>query len=194
VKTGALALSILLAAPGCSAKAGDSAQPDMPAITVANLPPRPTGPVLDQADIIPILEEEALDLRLRTLNERTGDTLVVVSVRSLAGQPIERYATALFNTWSIGNARTDRGLLVLVAPTERKVRIEVGCGFESTVTDEIAAAIISRDMLPLYRDGDLSAGTLAGVNALLEKISLPRPANDPGPHTETCKAQAREAA
>ena len=120
---------------------------------------------------------------MRELNQRTGDTLVVVSVQSLTDEPIERYATTLFNAWGIGDARTDRGLLVLVAPNERKVRIEVGCGFESTVTDEIAAKIISDTMLPLYREGELSAGTLAGVDALLKRISLPAPANDPCPHT-----------
>ena len=176
--------------PGCSAKAEDRAQPDTSAIAVFSFPPRPDGPVLDQADIIPAREEKTLDLRLRELNQRTGDTLVVVSVQSLTDEPIERYATTLFNAWGIGDARTDRGLLVLVAPNERKVRIEVGCGFESTVTDEIAAKIISDTMLPLYREGELSAGTLAGVDALLKRISLPAPANDPGPHTEVCKAQA----
>lgn len=149
---------------------------------------------MDGADILPADEEKKLDLRLRELNERTGDALVVVSVRSLAGESVERYATSLFNTWGIGDACTDRGLLVLVAPNERKVRIEVGYGFETIVTDEIAAEIISTDMLPLYRDGDLSAGTLSGVDALLERISSPQAANDPGPHTQACKDQAKEAA
>jgi uncharacterized protein len=150
--------------------------------------------MLDQADILPAKDEAALELRLRKLWRETGDSLVVVSVDSLAGRPIEEFSLELFNTWGIGDDDTDRGLLILVAPNERKVRIEVGCGLESTITDELASDIIQQRILPEFREGDYSAGTRAGAKALIAQLTLPKPANDPGPHTEICQAEARKAA
>jgi uncharacterized protein len=150
--------------------------------------------MLDQADILPAKEEAALDARLRRLWRETGDALLVVSVDSLAGRPIEDFSRELFNTWGIGDDETDRGLLILVAPNERKVRIEVGCGLESTITDELASDVIQRRILPEFREGDYSAGTRAGAEALIAQLALPKPANDPGPHSDICIAQARSAA
>jgi uncharacterized protein len=179
-------LAILLAMSGCSAQGEQAASSAIPA--------RPDGPVLDLANILPPEDEAALDARLRRLWDETGDALVVVSVDSLSGQSIEDYATDLFNTWGIGNDETDRGLLILVAPNQRQVRIGVGCGLESTITDELASDIIQQQIIPRFSEGDLSAGTRSGVDALMERLALPKPANDPGPHSQACKAQARNAA
>ena len=193
MKTAALAL-VLLLAPGCSA-AADDPEPSQESIhRMADLPPRPDGPVLDLADILPPAEEAKLDHRLRALSSRTGNALVVVSLPSLKGETIENYAFNLFDTWGIGDAETNRGLLLLIAPNERKVRIEVGCGLESTVSDVTAVRIIRERITPVYKDGDLAGGTLAGVDALIERLALPKPANDPGPHTAFCRRQLKEAA
>jgi uncharacterized protein len=150
--------------------------------------------VLDLADILPAEDEAALDARLRRLWDETGDALVVISVDSLSGRSIEDFATDLFNTWGIGNDETDRGLLILVAPNQRQVRIEVGCGLESTITDELASDIIQQQMIPRFSEGELSAGTRLGADALIRRLALPKPANDSGPHSEACKAKARDAA
>ncbi len=180
MKASALALAILLAAPGCSAKADAPAQPDEPA-RVAGIPERPDGPVLDMANILPAKDERELQNRLTRLWDETGNALVVVSVPSLGGQDIAVYARALGNRWGVGDARTHRGLLLLVAPNERRVRIEVACGLESIVTDAIAQAIIDERILPEYREGDLAGGTLAGADALHQRLALPAPVNDRDP-------------
>lgn len=156
-------------------------------------PPRPSGPVLDLANIIPADDEAALDQRLSNYWRTTGNALVVVSVNTLKGQSIEEYATGLYNEWGIGDPKTNRGLLLLVAPNERHVRIEVGCGLEGIITDAVAKDIIETDIIPKYKQNDLDAGTLAGVEALIEDVKS-RAANDSGPHTPICKAQSKEAA
>ncbi|ANU08399.1 TPM domain-containing protein [Paraurantiacibacter namhicola] len=130
------------------------------------VPARPDGPVLDAADILPPEVEAQLDDRLRAWFDETDNALVVVSVTSLENRSIEKFAFDTFNTWGIGDSETDRGLLLLIAPNERMVRIEVGCGFEKVITNDIAAAIIADDILPHMRKGDLAAGTLGGVKAL----------------------------
>lgn len=188
------ALLVLLSSSGCSAESSDTGSPDEPVRMQTALPVRPDGPVLDQADILPLTAESALDARLRRLSSETADALVVVSVDTLGGETIEDYATALFNDWGIGDAKSDRGLLVLVAPNERRVRVEVGCGLESAVTDEGASEIIEQRFLPKFREGDFAGGVESGVDALITRLALPRPANDPGPHSETCKAEARKPA
>jgi uncharacterized protein len=187
VKASAIALWVLLAASGCSAEVEAPVRPEEPIHLIANLPERPSGPVLDLADILPPVEEVELDRRLRDLNARTGDALIVVSVKSLGGESIENYSYDLFNKWGIGSAESMRGVLLLVAHEERKVRIEVGCGLESTISDVTAGRIIRNSVTPRYRGGDLPGGTLAGVDALLERLALPKPANDSGARSAVCR-------
>jgi uncharacterized protein len=194
VKAGALALPILLAASGCSAKADNPVQREEAIHPIADLPERPAGPVLDQADILPAASEAQLDRRLRELWDRSGDALVVVSVKSLEGETIENYAYNLFNTWGIGDAERGHGLLLLVAPAERRVRIEVGCGLEDRVSDVAAGRIIRNEITPAYTEGNLVGGTLAGVDALIERLTSTIPANDLGARSAVCARQLEEAA
>lgn len=156
-------------------------------------PPRPSEPTLDLADVFPASDEAALNRRLTNYWRTTGNALVVVSVDSLKGRSIDDYATGLYNEWGIGDPKTGRGLLILVAPNERKVRIEVGCGLEGIITDDIAKDVIETDMIPHYKQNELEAGTLAGIDAVIENLKT-RAANDSGPHTPICKARAKEAA
>jgi uncharacterized protein len=150
--------------------------------------------VLDEANILPPVDEARLDQRLRELWERTGNALVVVSVKSLGGESIENYAYNLFNTWGIGDTRTNRGILLLVAPSERKVRIEVGCGLETTISDVTAGRVIRDEITPDYAKGDLAGGTMAGVDELIERLTTPVSANDAGPQSAVCRRQLEEAA
>ena len=135
-----------------------------------DFPARPAGPVLDQANILPPQQEAALDARLRAYNARTGRAVVVATVTTLNGQPVESYAVNLFQQWGIGGAKRDQGLLLLVAPTERKVRIEVGYGLTPYVTDILSGRIIRDTITPAFRAGDNPGGIDAGVNALLTQL------------------------
>jgi uncharacterized protein len=110
------------------------------------------GRVVDQAGIIPVAAEAALEGMLGSLEQETSDQLVVVTLPSLGGAKIEDVAQRLGHGWGIGRADLDNGVLLLVAPTERKVRIHVGYGLEGLLTDARAAEIIAA-MLPLFRQG-----------------------------------------
>ena len=134
---------------------------------------RPDGPVLDEADIFTPVAETALAKNLTDYWRESGVALVVVTDASLDGESIEHVANETFNAWGIGDEQTKCGLLVLVAPEERSVRIEVGLGLENDVSDVRAKRIIENAMIPLYRAGDLAAGTLAGVEEL--KRAAPNP-------------------
>lgn len=136
----------------------------------AAYPPRPEGPVLDQAGIIPDTDEAALDTRLRAYNARTGRAVVVVTVSSLDGETIEMYSVRLFEQWGISGKETDEGLLLLVAPTERKMRIEVGYGLHQYVTDALSGRIIRNEITPRFKQGDMAGGINAGVDALITQL------------------------
>jgi len=150
-------------------------------------PPRPAGPVLDQADVLPATDEAALSKRLTRFYDDTGNAIVVVTVNSLEYQSVEQYANGLFNEWGVGDAKTDRGILILLAPNERRARIEVGCGLESTVTDGFAAEVMETRMIPEYKQNHFEAGTLAAVDAIIQRLRA-TPANDNRPVSAACQA------
>lgn len=133
-------------------------------------PPAPDGPVLDQAGLIPDAQEAALDARLREYTARTGRAIVVATVPSLEGETIEIYAVRLFEAWGIGGKESDQGLLLLVAPAERKVRIEVGFGLHQYVTDALSGRIIRNAIAPRFREGDMAGGIEAGVGELIAQL------------------------
>lgn len=137
----------------------------------AAFPARPDGPVLDQAGVIPEAEEAALDAKLRAYNQQTGRALVVATVASLDGETIEMYSVRMFEAWGIGGADSDQGLLLLVAPTERKVRIEVGYGLHQYVTDALSGRIIRGDISPRFKAGDIAGGINAGIDTLIVQLA-----------------------
>ncbi|WP_336980477.1 TPM domain-containing protein [Altererythrobacter fulvus] len=136
----------------------------------AALPPRPAGPVYDGANLIPDQQEAAMDARLREYNARTGRAVIVATVPSLDGDTIESYAPKLFETWGIGGAERDTGVLLLVAPNERKVRIEVGYGLTPYITDILSGRIIRNDITPRFKEGDMAGGIEAGLNAIVTQL------------------------
>jgi uncharacterized protein len=191
VKALALALAILLAAPGCSAEADAPARSDGLARAAAIIPERPAGPVLDQAEVLPADAEALLDARLRDYWNRTHTALVVVSVNSLGGDSIEHFSLELARRWDIGDKENLRGLLVLVAPNERQVRIEVSCGLENVITDVFAGRVIRDVMTPKFKAGFMGDGTLAGVDALIERLDA---GANPAPVSASCRSEMRKAA
>merc|ERR1711969_481383 len=117
--------------------------------------PALTGRVVDAANIIPPAEEAALAQKLQAFETRTQRQFVVATVPDLQGYDIESYGYQLGRTWGIGSEENDDGALLIVAPNERKVRIEVGYGLEPILTDGLSFLIITRQILPLFKQGDM---------------------------------------
>lgn len=164
-----------------------------PALAV-DYPPRPAGPVLDQADILPAAQEAALDKQLRDYNARTGRSILVATVPSLQGETIEMYSVRLFEAWGIGGKESDQGLLLLVAPNEREVRIEVGYGLHQYVTDALSGRIIRGEIAPRFKQGDMPGGIAAGVKALITQLDrTPQDAKAVAEAAAAAAADARSA-
>lgn len=139
-----------------------------------DLPPRPYGPVADLADILPGEQEADLDAKLRSYFEANCIAVIVASVASLEDKPIEVYANRLARSWEIGDPQTNQGLLVLVAPRERRVRIEISNAVNKVITNAMAKSVIEQDITPLYRKGDLAGGTVRGVDAIIARLDAGR--------------------
>ena len=142
-----------------------------------------TGRVVDQAGLLDVATEQALTEKLEALEAKSSDQLVVVTVRSLQDQEIEDYGYQLGRAWGIGQKEGDNGALLIVAPNERRVRIEVGYGLEPILTDAFSSMVIRDEILPAFSEGDYQAGVVRGVDALIAQLEL-----DPA------EAQARAAA
>lgn len=132
-----------------------------------------TGRVVDNADIIPAEVEAQLTQQLEALETQSQRQLVVTTVPDLQGYDIADYGYQLGRAWGIGDAERNDGALLLVAPNEKKVRIEVGYGLEGIITDALSSIIIQREILPQFRDGDMPAGIVAGTNAIVSQLVLP---------------------
>jgi uncharacterized protein len=132
--------------------------------------PKPAGRVTDLAELIDPSTEALIDQQLADLERRTSSEVAVATVRSLDGIPIEEYANRLFKEWGIGQAKQDNGVLVLVAPTEREMRIEVGYGLEGVLPDGLAGQIIRDEFTPRFRNDDYSGGIRAGVARVVDVV------------------------
>jgi uncharacterized protein len=129
--------------------------------------PALTGRVVDAADIIPEETEAQLIAQLDVLEAKSSDQLVVATVPSLQGYEIEEYGYQLGRAWQIGQGeRLNNGIILLVAPNERKVRIEVGYGLEGVMTDFFAGQIIRDTIVPAFKAGDMPLGITEGVSAI----------------------------
>jgi uncharacterized protein len=142
-----------------------------PAAAAPNFPAL-TGRVVDGANILSEQTKEDLTGKLAALEQKTSRQLVVVTIPSLQGYEISDYGYQLGRAWGIGQAKLNNGILLIVAPTEHKVRIEVGYGLEPIVTDALSSVIIQTQVLPKFRSGDFNGGVEAGVDALIQQLSL----------------------
>lgn len=134
------------------------------------LSPSPVGPVSDLAAIIPDDREALLDRKLRAYYEANCIAVIVASTPSLQGSAIEPYATNMAKTWEI----SDPGVLVLVAPTEQQVRLEVSRTANRALSDSAASRIIANDILPEFRAGRLAEGTIRGAEAVMSVFDASR--------------------
>jgi uncharacterized protein len=144
--------------------------------------------VNDLADAIPPAAEARLEEKLARLEAETSHQIAVLTVPTLAGEPIESFALRVAEAWQLGQKGVDNGILVAVAVQDRGARIEVGYGLEGVVPDVIAKRTLEDVMFPRFRSGDFAGGIEAGVDALIaaargEVVDLP-PARPGAPHED----------
>jgi uncharacterized protein len=133
--------------------------------------PKLTGRVVDQANIIPPATRTTIESKLKDLEAKSGIQLVVATVRSLGGQEIEPYANSLFRSWQLGEKTKNNGVLLLVAPNEHRVRIEVGYGLEGTLTDALSKIIITNAIVPRAKTGDYGGGISRGIDDIITVLT-----------------------
>lgn len=137
------------------------AEPPIPALT---------GRVVDQAGILDASTIEAITSQLAGYESSTGNQVVVVTLSELKGYPIEDWGLALGRGWGIGQKGKNNGVLLIVAPNDRELRIEVGYGLEGDLPDATANTIIDSEIVPYFKRGDMKGGVRAGVNAILAAL------------------------
>ncbi len=152
----ALLLFLLLAAP----------------LAAQSFPPL-SGRVVDAAGILPPEVEAQISARSEAVEAQSGAQLVVATIPDLEGYPIEDYGYRLGRHWGIGEADKDNGVILLIAPNDRRVRIEVGYGLEPVLTDALSSVIIQQAILPRFRAGDMPGGVLAGFGQIASQMELP---------------------
>jgi uncharacterized protein len=160
----------------------------LPALAAPTFP-KLTGRVVDEANILSPATEQALTAKLEGLETASGHQLVVVTLPSLQNLEIEDYGYQLGRSWGIGDEKTDDGALLIVAPNDRKVRIEVGYGLEGVLTDALSSVIIQTAILPKFKAGDMEGGIVAGTDALVQQLSLPDDQARANVAAATAKAQ-----
>ena len=133
--------------------------------------PALSGRVVDQAGILPAQTKSEIEAKLAALEEKTKDQFVVVTLASLEGYDIADYGVQLGRAWAIGQKGKNNGLLLIIAPNERKVRFEVGYGLEGTMTDATSRVIIENAILPRFRADDVAGGIVRGVDDAIQVLS-----------------------
>lgn len=129
-----------------------------------------TGRVTDNAQILTEETIKFLGETLKSHEDRTTNQVVILTVPSLEGENVEDYANKVFNAWKIGQKEKDNGILIVVVPNDRRMRIEVGYGLEETMTDLMAGRIIRNVMTPRFREGDYNGGITDGTRAVLSVL------------------------
>ena len=180
-----LAALAMLGAAACGSADAVPAEGSSPVQLARGAELQLTGRVVDAANLMDDRSKQALSAQLEALERATTDQMVVVTVPSLNGQTVERFSLDLANRWKVGRGDVDNGVMILVAPTERKVRVEVGVGLEGLLTDARAGEAI-KAMLARFRAGDFPGGMGDGVDRIdqLLRSDRRRPQPKPGPMRE----------
>lgn len=160
--------ALLLAAAACDAHAsgpeGSEQRELLPGL------PALGGRVVDRADLLSPAAEAALADKLAALEQRRTDQFVVVTLPSLGDRTIEEVGLTLGRAWGVGQKGKDNGVLLIVAPGERRVRIEVGYGLEPAIEDHEASRMIDKVMLPRFKADAFEDGILAGADAIIAEL------------------------
>ena len=147
-------------------------------VAVAQTFPALTGRVVDEANLLDPAQEAALTAKLQGLETRTNRQFVVATLNSLQGYDIADYGYQLGRHWALGQdgkgeTEKDNGAILIIAPNERKLRIEVGYGLEPVLTDGFSSSVIRNDITPFFKAGDFAGGINAGVDKVITQIELP---------------------
>jgi len=129
-----------------------------------------TGRVTDNAEILSKEMRQTISESLKAHEQKTGNQIAVLTIPSLDGESIEDYAVNVFNSWKLGQKGKDNGILLIVAPNDRRMRIEVGYGLEGTLPDGLAGSIIRNIMTPQFKTGNYNDGIQAGIKAIIEVL------------------------
>lgn len=152
--------------------------------------PKLSGRVVDAANLLSPEQEAQLRQLSEQVEQASSRQFVVATIPSLEDYPIEDYGYRLARAWKIGQAEANNGILLLVAPNERRVRIEVGYGLEPIMTDALSSTIINGQILPRFKAGDMPGGILAGAQAIAEQMKLPLEAAEARAKAQTDQAAA----
>ena len=128
--------------------------------------PQPTGAVNDFAGVIPVDSKARMENLSTEILEKTGTAIVVATFKSLDGEEPDMYATDLYAAWGIGKKGKDKGVLILLAVQERKIRIETGYGVEGILPDGLVGSILDQYVVPFVKQGDYGQGLFSGMLAV----------------------------
>jgi uncharacterized protein len=141
-----------------------------------------TGRVVDEAHILSAETRSRLTVALRALEQRTTDQIAVLTVPTIGDMSVEEYSTHVFEAWKLGTKSQDNGVLVVIVPQDRKMRIEVGYGLEGTLTDAASSRIVRNLMTPQFKAGNYDKGVEDGVMAVIAQLEgQPNVAPDAAP-------------
>lgn len=127
-----------------------------------------TGRVVDQAMVL--MATAPLERKLADYETSSGHQIVVATVKDLQGYDVRDFGNQLFRAWALGDKTRNDGVLLLVAPAERKVSIEVGYGLEGDLTDALSRIIIENAIVPRFKAGDYDGGVNAGVDDIIKAV------------------------
>jgi uncharacterized protein len=147
-----------------------------------------TGRVTDNAQILSQRTRQSLSKVLKDHEDRTSNQIAILTVPTINGESIEEYAVDVFEAWKLGQRENDNGILIVVVPNDRRMRIEVGYGLEATLTDAMAGRIIQFIMTPRFKNGDYDSGISDGVKAIIDVLEggqLPEVQSDDGESEES---------
>jgi uncharacterized protein len=136
-------------------------------------PKRDREPVVDAANLLSPAQKAEITALSEDINKATTRQFVVATIPDLQGYDIADYGYRLGRAWGIGQKDANNGIILIVAPNERKVRIEVGYGLEPIMTDALSNSIIQDTILPKFREKDMPGGIVAGAQAIAEQMKLP---------------------
>jgi uncharacterized protein len=134
--------------------------------------PALSGRVVDEAGLLSPAEETALTAKLQTLEDKTQRQMVVATIANLQGYDIADYGYQLGRKWAVGDKTRNDGALLIIAPNERKVRIEAGYGLEGVLTDAVSSQIIRNDITPAFKAGNFAGGINAGADKMIQILQL----------------------
>ncbi len=134
-------------------------------------PAQPEGFVNDYAHLLSPGEVQALDQKLSNYRDTTSNEVAIITVNSLQGYPIDQFSLKVLDTWKIGQHNKRNGVLIFVAPKERKMRIEVGYGLEGVLPDILAGQVINEIMKPAFRKGDYYQGLNQATTAIMKIVA-----------------------